>query len=324
MRLSQMASLWSATTTRALMASARLIVTLAAAWYIFSQVDWVTLLELLARADPVRLAIAAVLLAAQLMVMVWRWQIVIELLGGPAVPVAPLVIALGRGMLLGQPLPSTVGGDAVRTVVLSPRLGFALAARSVICDRILALAMLVALVVVTLPLFAALIESGRAFATLAVVSVAGLATFVAVLVQPGLLSAVPWLGAHWTTLVSDLRRAFTSGKRGFAGLLLALATHIFGILLIYQLARAVATPISLLACLLVVPPTLLIASIPISLGGWGLREGALAAGFVLVGASGERGVATSILFGLTGPLIGLLTELASPLMGVGAPPSKEA
>jgi hypothetical protein len=306
------------------MVCARLAVTLAAAWYIFRQVDWVTLLELLARADAVRLALAAVLLAVQLMIMAWRWQIVIELLGGPAVAVAPLVIALGRGMLLGQPLPSTVGGDVVRTVVLSPRVGLALAARSVICDRLLALAMLVALVVVTLPLFAWLVEAGLAFATLAAISIAGLATFVVVLMHPALLSAMPRLGAHWVTLVSDLRCAFTSGTRGFAVLLLALATHIFGIFLIYELARAVATPISLLACLLIVPPTLLVASIPISLGGWGLREGALAAGFVLVGATAEAGVATSILFGLTGPLIGLVTELATPLVRMRETPPKDA
>ena len=306
------------------MVCARLAVTLAAAWYIFRQVDWVTLLQLLGRADTLRLALAAILLAVQLLIMAWRWQIVIELLGGPTVAVAPLVMALGRGMLLGQPLPSTVGGDVVRTVVVSPRVGFALAARSVICDRVLALAVLVALVVITLPLFSWLVEAGRAFATLAVVSIAGLATFVTILVHPGLLSAVPRLGAHWATLVSDLRRAFTGGSRGLAALLLSLATHIFGILLIYELARAVATPISLLACLLIVPPTLLIASVPISLGGWGLREGALAAGFVLVGATPEAGVATSILFGLTGPLIGLLTELASPLMRMGALPSKDA
>jgi glycosyltransferase 2 family protein len=324
MRLLQMASPWGATATRALMASARLTITLAAAWYIFNQIDWVTLLELLARADPVQLVLAAALLVAQLVVMAWRWQIVIELLGGPIVSVGSLITALGRGMLLGQPLPSTIGGDAVRTLVLSPRVGFALAARSVICDRVLALAILVGLVVVTLPLFASLVESGRAFATLAAVSVGGLAIFIVVLVYPGLLSAVPKLGAHWTTLMNDLRCAFTSGARGFAALLLALATHIFGVLLIYQLARAIAAPISLLACLVIVPPTLLIASIPISLGGWGLREGALAAGFIMVGATSEAGVATSILFGLTGPLVGLLIEVATPLMRISALPSRDA
>jgi hypothetical protein len=40
-------------------------------------------------------------------------------------------------------------------------------------------------------------------------------------------------------------------------------------------------PISLMDSLLIVPPAPLISAIPISLGGWGVGEGALAAGFVL-------------------------------------------
>ena len=296
------------------MTSARLAVTLAAAWFIFEHVDWTVLLALLAHADPVRLALAGLLLTVQFIVMVWRWQIVIELLGGPPVAVAPLAIALGRSMLIGQPLPSTVGGDVVRSVVLSRQVGLTIAARSVICDRLLALAVLVALVVVTLPLFAWFVDAGAAFIAVAAVSLGGIATFLIVLVEPRWFSAVPWVGKHAATLVGDLRCVFIGGWRGQLALLLALATHLFGIALIYELARAVATPISLVDCLLVVPPTLLISSVPISLGGWGVREGALAAGFVLVGATSAAGVATSVLFGLTGPLIGLVTELATPLV----------
>jgi glycosyltransferase 2 family protein len=309
---------------RALTVSARLAVTLGAVWLIFSHIDWVVLLRLLAPADPIRLALAGLALSAQFMMMVWRWQIVIELLGGPAVALPPLAVALGRSMLIGQPLPSTVGGDVVRTVVLSRRVGLTLAARSVVCDRVLALAMMVALAVVTLPLFAWLVESRGAFVATAAVSVAGLAAFIAVLAQPGWFFALPWLGKHWAILVGDLRSAFTSGTRGHIALLLVLATHLFGILLIYELAHAVATPISLVDCLVIVPPALLISSVPISLGGWGVREGALAAGFVLVGATSEAGVATSVLFGLTGPLIGLITELASPLVRMREMPPKDA
>lgn len=309
---------------RTLMTSARLCVTLGAAWFILDHVDWAVLLGLLVRADPIRLALAGLVLSVQFAIMVWRWQIIIELIGGRGVAGGPLVIALGRSMLIGQPLPSTVGGDVVRMVVLSRQIGLTLAARSVICDRILALAVLVALVVVTLPLFAWLVEAGPAFVAIALVSVGGLAAFLLVFAQPRWLLAVPWLGDHSATLIGDLRQVLVRGTRGHVALLLALATHLSGILLIHELARAVGTPISLLDCLLIVPPTLLISSVPISLGGWGVREGALSAGFVLVGMSGEAGVATSVLFGLTGPLIGLITELATLLMRMPETPPKDA
>ena len=64
----------------------------------------------------------------------------------------------------------------------------------------------------------------------------------------------------------------------------------------------------------IVPPALLISAASVSLGGWGVREGALAAGFALIGASSEAGVAASVLFGLSGFLIGLIAELAMVLI----------
>jgi hypothetical protein len=44
--------------------------------------------------------------------------------------------------------------------------------------------------------------------------------------------------------------------------------------------------------------------IPITIAGWGLREGVLAAGFVRAGASLEIAAAVSVLFGLSLALIG--------------------
>jgi glycosyltransferase 2 family protein len=309
---------------RALKTFARLAVTLGAACLIFVHIDWAVVLSLFLRADPIRLALAGLVLSSQFVIMVWRWQLAIELLDGGRVAGGVLAIALGRSMLIGQPLPSTVGGDAVRILTLSRNTRLGLAARSVICDRMTALAMLVALVVVTLPFFAWQVEAGPAFIALAAVSLGGAATFLLFLAHPRSVSGLPWLGSHAATVATDARQAFIGGTRGYLILFLALATHLFGVLLVYELARALATPISLLDCLLIVPPTLLISSVPISLGGWGVREGTLAAAFVLVGATSETGVATSILFGLTGPLIGLVTELATPLVRMREVPPKDA
>jgi uncharacterized membrane protein YbhN (UPF0104 family) len=310
-------------TGRALLISARLAVTLSAAVLVLANIDWTVLMSLLARADPIRLAVASLVLSVRFTILVWRWQLVIELLGGGAVTGGALAIALGRSMLIGQSLPSTMGGDAVRMLALSCQTGLALAARSVICDRITGLAVLMALVVITLPFFAWLVEE-RSLVALAAVSVGGAATFLLFLAQPRLLVALPWLGGHMATIAADVRQAFVGGARGYLVLLLAITTHLFGVLLIYELAQALSTQISLMDCVLIVPPTLLISAIPISLGGWGVREGALAAGFVLVCATSEAGVATSVLFGLTGPLIGLVTELATPLVRVRKTPPKDA
>jgi glycosyltransferase 2 family protein len=311
----------SGTAARVLAISARLAVTLGAAWLVFSNIDWTILLGLIARVDPLRLALAGVVLSVQFAIMVRRWRIVIEFLGDGNVATAPLALALGRGMLIGQPLPSTVGGDVVRTVLLSRHTGMAIATRAVVCDRITSVAMLAGLVVVTLPLFGWRVGIGPTFLTLSIISLGALAVFVTVLARPGWFTAVPWIGSYAATLGNDAKGILVNRERGASVLLLALAIHLLGVLLIHQLAHALGSAISLVDCLLIVPATLFISAVPISLGGWGVRDGALAAGFVMMGLSSEEGVATSVLFGLTGPLIGLLAELATPLvrMRVAAP-----
>lgn len=61
---------------------------------------------------------------------------------------------------------------------------------------------------------------------------------------------------------------------------------------------ALGAPLTPLALLTVVPLALLTMLLPVSVGGWGVREAAAAALWPLVGLSAETGVATSILYGL--------------------------
>lgn len=64
-----------------------------------------------------------------------------------------------------------------------------------------------------------------------------------------------------------------------------------------------------------VPPVLLLSIIPVSLAGWGVREGAMVGIFLLVGAAKASILSVSILYGLlliVASLPGLLLWLRSP------------
>jgi SAM-dependent methyltransferase/uncharacterized membrane protein YbhN (UPF0104 family) len=292
----------------------RVAVTLAAAWLILRSIDWIVLAHLLASADFNRLALAAVVFVVQFALLVWRWRMIIEILGGErTATLVELAIGLGRSMLLGQALPSAVGGDLVRVVAISNHIGVAIAARSVVSDRIVGLAVLLTSTIATLPFFVHLVGSGPVFGVFAALSLATLAILVLFLTYSDWLAKQSWIRKYPAVILADLRRLFGRGRSSWGVIMLALGAQLSGIILIYELARALAAQISLLQCLLIVPPTLLISAVPFSLGGWGVREGALAAGFALVGASTEAGVATSILFGLSGPLAGIIVELMAPL-----------
>jgi glycosyltransferase 2 family protein len=63
-------------------------------------------------------------------------------------------------------------------------------------------------------------------------------------------------------------------------------------------ARATGTVLPFIAIVTLVPLMLTAMLLPVSAGGWGLREGAAAALWPLVGATAAAGVAASIAFGL--------------------------
>src|SRR5262249_25713254 len=139
----------------------RVAVTLGAACLILRSIDWIVLAHMLATADLTRLALAAVAFVVQFALLVWRWRMIIEILGGErTVTFVELAIGLGRSMLIGQTLPSAVGGDLVRVVAVSNHTGVAIAARSVVSDRIVGVVVLLASTIATLPFFVHFVGSG--------------------------------------------------------------------------------------------------------------------------------------------------------------------
>ncbi|NOX79829.1 MAG: UPF0104 family protein, partial [Deltaproteobacteria bacterium] len=65
--------------------------------------------------------------------------------------------------------------------------------------------------------------------------------------------------------------------------------------------------------LVLVPPVILLTILPISMAGWGVREGAMIGFFLLIGADRSKVLSLSILYGLlalTASLPGLLVYVS--------------
>ena len=75
--------------------------------------------------------------------------------------------------------------------------------------------------------------------------------------------------------------------------------------MVFILAAGLGLEVSLLDCIVLIPPILLVLSIPISIGGWGVREGAIVWGFALVGVPNDAALALSLLFGVVGLVVSL-------------------
>lgn len=292
-------------------------VTVGAVWLILRSAPLAEIGDLLLRASPVWLVLGAVATLLQLLAGAWRWQLVHHLLGGARVAFGPMFRGFCRGMLFGQLLPSSIGSDAIRAVDLARGSSLTSAVRSVVCDRLLGLAALLLIVTLTLPLFAALIDHDTAFAALAAASVTGLGAIVLIMVGATWVGRLPVIGGLAPYIGGDLRQTLLSPE-GRLPVLLAVLSHALSIAMFAAMARATGGTTPLLLLALIVLPAMLVASVPVSLGGWGVREAVIASAYGMTGGLPAAGVSASIIFGLSTPLLCAVVELGCALLGRGA------
>ena len=74
-------------------------------------------------------------------------------------------------------------------------------------------------------------------------------------------------------------------------------------------AKAIGSPLGFVQSMLLMPPVILIAAIPISIAGWGVREGAMITAFSYAGLPESDALAISVLFGAGAFIIGAIGGL---------------
>ena len=74
------------------------------------------------------------------------------------------------------------------------------------------------------------------------------------------------------------------------------------ILATYMLAAGNNLNVALIDSVLIMPPVMLISALPISVAGWGVREGAMVIAFGMLGVPHEAALVLSLQFALVGYL----------------------
>ncbi len=106
-------------------------------------------------------------------------------------------------------------------------------------------------------------------------------------------------------LTSDARRLVANPGRTLIITAIAVFVHGLSASTVYVLARGFLIDVTWLECLLLVPTVILVMVLPISIAGWGLREGAMVSAFALVGVSVEDALVLSLGFGFATVVVGL-------------------
>ena len=206
------------------------------------------------------------------------------------------------GHFFNQVLPSSVGGDAMRVwCAYRAGLGFGTAAGTVIVDRVLTLVSLLLLTAAGLPWLFDIVADPVARWALSTVICAGLAGFAAFLA----IVRLPRLALRWPAVRSLLDLAVLARKVMFGAryalpvILLSVLSFVGFAFIVFCLARAMQLDVTLMDCVLLVPPVILVTVVPVSIAGWGVREGAMVVAFGFLNVPANAAFAVSVLFGLT-------------------------
>jgi uncharacterized membrane protein YbhN (UPF0104 family) len=225
-----------------------------------------------------------------------------------------------ESMFFSQTFISFLGGDALRIWRIR-RLGLPLAkaTSAVLLDRLIGILVNHAFLLVTLPWFLSSNAGDPVKIILVVLASAGVAGF-ALLIWLGsgrgrigivaLLPAPIRAGAVAAFVIeaSTLGRELLAGRRRLAWICALSGFMTMANMLTFAFilgGMGVTIPLAM-GCAFLVPAILEIAMLPVSLAGWGLREGAAVVAFGALGLPADQALGASIAFGLTLAAVSML------------------
>ena len=192
-----------------------------------------------------------------------------------------------------------VGGDAIRLWLLR-RTGmpFGRAIQALLLDRACGFASLVLLSLIGVQALLPLVEESVReviTVTLGAFVAAGLLGIAVIVVLTKVLRPTK-LSAYWQRF--GLSEHPVSMATLAIVFILAVATQLLNVLVFWMLGQSLGLPTALQQWFIVAPTVLLVSMLPISIGGWGVREGAMVVALHGFGISAEDALLPSVLFGL--------------------------
>lgn len=279
----------------------KIAVSLALIAIVFHAFDVKGVASYVAMVDGATLLLATVIALSIVLLHTLRWLAVIKANGTQLGFKTALQLVL-IGHFFNQALPSSVGGDAVRVwCAYRAGLNLSAAANTVIIDRALTLCSLLLLTAAGLPWLFEIITDPAARWALSAVIFSGVAGFGVLLA----LRRLPQFIAHWRVvrvllgLAALARKVMSRARYALPVILLSVLSFIAFALIVYCIAHAMQLDVTLRDCVLLVPPVILITIVPVSIAGWGVREGAMVVAFGFINVPASAAFAVSILFGLT-------------------------
>jgi uncharacterized membrane protein YbhN (UPF0104 family) len=288
--------------------------------YLVRRLDLDQLRNNLFAVDPWMFLLALALVGVQTFILNGRWMLIMHSLDVSIEWLAGMRILM-ISLWFNQVLPSSAGGDVVRIWLLRRRdVQWSQAVQGVMADRFTALLGLVALMVAGLPFLFMRVHNSAADLAIGGLAAAGVIGTIFLLTLDRWPARIIEFGpipgfVRFGTLVRYLLLQFRRRELLFGS---AIFIHLLTVASCFVLAIGLQADLSVSDALVFFPPVILLTAVPISISGWGVREGTMVACLALAGVSPAKALAISLLLGVVSVIIGVaggIVWLASPERG---------
>ncbi|WP_415395862.1 lysylphosphatidylglycerol synthase transmembrane domain-containing protein [Sulfurimonas sp. CS5] len=276
----------------------KLIITIVMFYFLFQYVDFKNLIEILAKSHGGTILIALLFQLGSTYIAAYRWRLIMQLLVFKET-VSYYVKSYFKAAFFNQVLPSSIGGDAVRIIDLTQK-GYDKkdAFYGVFVDRVVGLVGLLVLNLLATIIFFGTFD--KDFSLLIIlITLGGIIGFTLLFHLEKIKFLAKYKGLDlFHRLARRLNSLYADRTLLYKHIAISVGVHLLTILAIYALALSIDFHMSFQIFLIAIPPVFLLTIVPISLAGWGIREGAMVGIFMLIGADETKVLAMSILYGL--------------------------
>ena len=297
-------------------------------YLVLRNVDGGAVARLLSGTKVEYFALACLLLSAGVTINSLRWRYIMSALGDP-IALTTAIVGNFEAMFFNQLLPTGSGGDAARMVRAYDAGAYpGWSVVGVLLDRALGLWFVALCIGLATTFGGSDIILTPTFRMLALASAIVLLGGVGAVVAGAVLKNewFPSWAQHLVTLTQSFTRVVRS-RGGFlhlGGTLLASTVATIGSFI--MVARALGVGVDWWNAMIILQGMVLASIIPVSIGGWGVREGVAILLFANIGIGANEATAVAILFGLALTAIGLvggLVWMASGYRRFGRVPNLE-
>lgn len=277
----------------------KLLITVGLFWFLYTRVDFAIVSKHIERADIPLLLMGLTLATLSTVLAAYRWGRITRILG-LATGWRFYLSSYFKGSFFNQALPGSIGGDAVRIIDLHESgRNWSESFYAVFIDRIAGLAGLLIINLLALAAMPNFLPSSFS-AAIALICLSGLTLLwvVFILKRIGFLRRLKIL-AKPVELSNAFWMVYSTKREAFIQIGISVLVHLFSVLCIFSLARAVRLDYEPWIYCLLMPPVFLMMIIPVSLAGWGVRESIMVTLFSLIGADKAAILAVAMLYGVT-------------------------